>query len=113
MEIDVVLLGMCLPGNFQNIIQFFLPNKISRQGSIYPNPVSNGTINLQFTGERGGIYGIRLLNKMGQVIMTKQINHTQGSSTETIQSDKYSAHGIYQLEVTKPDGHKVNMNVIY
>ena len=81
--------------------------------SVYPNPVTNGTINLHLTNEPGGIYGIRLLNKMGQVMISKQINHAEGSSTETIQLDKYSAHGIYQLEVTKPDGNKVNMNVIY
>ena len=81
--------------------------------SIYPNPVENGTINLQLTNQPAGIYGLRLLNNMGQVMISKQINHAEGSSTETIQLDKYSAHGIYQLEVTKPDGNKVNMNVIY
>ena len=81
--------------------------------SIYPNPVINGTINLQLTNQPAGEYGIRLFNKMGQVMISKQINHAEGSSTETIQLDKYSAHGIYQLEVTKPDGNKVNMNVIY
>jgi hypothetical protein len=81
--------------------------------SIYPNPVSNGIINLQLTNQSPGEYGIRLLNKMGQVIISKQINHTAGSSTETIQLDKYTPHCIYQLEVTQPDGKKIDANVIY
>ena len=79
--------------------------------SVYPNPVINGTINLQLTNQPAGEYGIRLLNKIGQVMISKQINHAEGSSTETIQLDKYSAHGIYQLEVAKPDGSKTNINV--
>ena len=81
--------------------------------SIYPNPVTNGTINLQLTNQPAGEYGIRLLNKMGQVMISKQINHDEGSSTETIQLNKYAAHGIYQLEVTKPDGSIININVMY
>ncbi|MEP6948564.1 MAG: T9SS type A sorting domain-containing protein [Ginsengibacter sp.] len=81
--------------------------------SIYPNPVTDGIINLQFTNEPAGNYGIRLLNKLGQVMISKQINHVEGNSTEMIQLDKYSAHGIYQLEVTRPDGKTVNIEVIY
>ena len=96
---------------YSNVVKVVMGGK--QTISIYPNPVSNGTINLRLTNEPGGIYGIRLLNKMGQVIMTKQINHAEGLGTETIQFDKHSAHCIYQLEVAKPDGHKVNMNVIY
>jgi hypothetical protein len=81
--------------------------------SIYPNPVTNGIINLQLTNQPAGMYGLRLLNNMGQVMITKQINHAGGSSTETIQLDKYTAHGIYQLEVTKPDGSPTNINVTF
>jgi hypothetical protein len=81
--------------------------------SIYPNPVENGTINLQFTNQPAGKYGLRLLNNIGQVMISKQITHADGSSIESIQLDKYTAHGIYQLEVMKPDGDIININVIY
>lgn len=33
-------------------------------------------------------------------MISKQINHAEGN----LQLDKYSMHGIYQLEVTRPDG---------
>ena len=36
-------------------------------------------------------------------VFPQPINHTEDSITETIQLDKYSAPGIYQPEVTKPD----------
>jgi hypothetical protein len=81
--------------------------------SVYPNPVSNGIINLQLDNQPAGKYGIRLLNKSGQVIFQRQVEHAEGSSTETIAIDKYTPHGIYQLEVTKPDGTSSNINVVY
>jgi len=89
-----------------------LIGKARQSITIYPNPVTNGRINLQLGNQPAGVYGIRVMNKLGQVLVSKQINHEEGSSTETIQLDKSSAHGIYQLEVTKPDGNTVDINVI-
>jgi hypothetical protein len=80
---------------------------------VYPNPLSNGTIRLQLNKLPSGNYGLRLLNEQGQVMITKQINHAEGSNTENIPLNKYIPHGIYQLEVTRPDGSKTNINVIY
>ncbi|MEP6948294.1 MAG: T9SS type A sorting domain-containing protein, partial [Ginsengibacter sp.] len=97
---------------YSTVVKVFI-GKAIQSITIYPNPVENGTINLQLTNQPAGKYGLRLLNEIGQVVISKQISHVQGSSIETIQLDKYSAHGIYQLEVTRPDGNKVNMNVIY
>ena len=52
--------------------------------NIYPNPITDGQIHLQFMNEGAGKYGIRLLNKLGQVIMSKEITREDGSSTELI-----------------------------
>jgi hypothetical protein len=79
--------------------------------SVYPNPVLNGIINLQLTNAPGGIYGVKILNKMGQVIMSKLVNHVSGNSSESIQLDKNIACGIYPIEVSKPDGSKTTINV--
>ena len=81
--------------------------------SVYPNPVVNGIINLHFTNQPAGNYNIRLLNKSGQVIINQEINHAEGTGTENIQLEKRAPHGIYQLEVTKPEGIQININVIY
>jgi hypothetical protein len=81
--------------------------------SIYPNPVKNGMIHLQLVNQPEGHYGIQLINKMGQIMVSKQVNHVAGSSNETIPLNKYLARGIYQVEITQPGGNIVSINVIY
>jgi hypothetical protein len=60
-----------------------------------------------------GKYNIRLLNKLGQLIVQKQITYAGGNATEIIKWDYNLARGMYQLEVTKPDGTVKNINVLY
>jgi hypothetical protein len=97
---------------YTNIVKVLM-EKRSQTISIYPNPLANGIIYLHLTNEPEGIYGIRLLNKLGQVIISKQIDHAEGCSIETIRIDKYTRHGVYQLKVTGPGGIKADMKVIY
>jgi hypothetical protein len=97
---------------YSNIVKVNM-GKVEQTISIYPNPVINGMINLQLNNQPTGIYGIRMLNKSGQVIMERKVQHTEGSSTETIHFNKYLPHGIYQLEVNKPDDTQSTINVIY
>ena len=81
--------------------------------SIYPNPITNGVINLHLNNLPAGRYDLRLINHLGQVITRKQIERMSGSSTESIQWNYYLAHGIYTLEITKPDGEVKEIKVIY
>jgi hypothetical protein len=81
--------------------------------TIYPNPITNGIINLQFINQPGGKYGIRLMNQLGQVIVSKQIVRMNGSNTESIQWNYDLAHGIYQLQVIYPNGQMKVIKVIY
>ena len=95
-----------------NIVKVLM-GTLKQDISIYPNPITDGTIHLQLVNQQEGNYGIRLLNKLGKVIINKQINHSQGSSTELIKWNYNLAHGMYQIEVTKPDGSINDINVIY
>ena len=81
--------------------------------SIYPNPIVNGVVNVQLINQPAGVYGIRLLNPLGQVIVSKSVTHAEGTSTEPIKWDYKLAHGMYQLEVTKPDGDIKVIKVMY
>jgi hypothetical protein len=81
--------------------------------TIYPNPITNGVINLQFINQPAGKYGIRLMNQLGQIIVSKQIERMNGSSNETIKWDYNLAHGIYQLEILQPNGEVKIIKVIY
>jgi hypothetical protein len=90
-----------------------LIGKMKQEISVYPNPIVNGVINLQLLNQPAGKYGIRLISNNGQVITSKEINHPAGNGSESIQLNKYLSGGIYELEVTKPDGNIVNINVTY
>lgn len=81
--------------------------------TIYPNPIVNGIIHLQFINQPAGKYGIRLMNQLGQVIVAKQVERMNGSNTETLTWDYNLSHGIYQLEITQPDGKLKVIKVIY
>ena len=81
--------------------------------SIYPNPVKDGIINLQLENQPVGLYKAHLLNTAGQVILSIEINHANGSGSECLIFNKYVTHGIYHLEVTTPGGEKVVRKVAY
>jgi hypothetical protein len=81
--------------------------------TIYPNPIKDGIINLRFINQPAGKYGIRMLNQLGQVIVSKQVERMEGSNTEKITWDYNLAHGVYQLEVAHPDGTMKIIKVIY
>ncbi|MEJ7585932.1 MAG: LamG-like jellyroll fold domain-containing protein [Ferruginibacter sp.] len=95
---------------YSNIVKFVMTKETS-QFMIYPNPVTEDNINLQFINQPKGKYLIRLMNKSGQVIMMKQIEHRGGSNTETLKA-KMLSHVTYQLVVTKPDNTNVSINML-
>lgn len=74
--------------------------------SIYPNPVPDAVINVTFKNMNAGIYTANLYNAIGQLVLSKQINHAEGSSTQLLNLSKKTAKGFYQLEVAGGDGNK-------
>ena len=80
--------------------------------SVYPNPVSGNSIGLAMTNMDQGIYQARLINTIGQTVMTKRINHSSGNSMETLTPDSQLSTGIYQLEITAPDKRMNTTKVI-
>lgn len=97
---------------YTNVIKVFI-NNMKQEISIFPNPVTDGMINLVFTNQPEGKYGIRLLNKKGQVILSRLIKHTKGNAAEAIKWNNKPVHGLYYLEIKKPDGDTKSINVMY
>jgi hypothetical protein len=79
--------------------------------NIYPNPVINNIIALQFTGMQKGIYNLRLLSSMGQVLFTNSINLNSSNSTQTVTPLGNMAKGNYYLEIVGPDNFKVSKSI--
>ena len=80
---------------------------------VFPNPITDNTIHLQIINQPAGMYEVTLINNSGQRVMTKQIQHAGGNSTETIRPSRHLAKGIYELEITKPGGSKMNIHLMY
>ncbi len=98
--------------SFTTIVKVTIAD-IREEISINPNPVTNAQIHLQFLNQPAGKYSLRLLNSAGQIIMQKEVTRQQGSSTELLKCGFNLAHGIYRLEVTRPDNSSETINVIY
>lgn len=97
---------------FSKIVKVFA-GSIKQSISVNPNLVKGGIINLQMMNQPAGTYKLSLLNSIGQVMLSREIEHTENSISETILINKFTSHGLYKLNVTKPDGKQQNINLIY
>ncbi|MGN6532939.1 MAG: T9SS type A sorting domain-containing protein [Ginsengibacter sp.] len=96
--------------NYTQIVKVMM-GKITAKISVYPNPVTDGFIHLQFKNQLPGIYTTRLFNPLGQLISSDKISVTERSSEEFI-SMNHLPKGIYQLEIVKPDGNTQFIKII-
>jgi hypothetical protein len=80
--------------------------------SIYPNPIQNNILKLRLINEPAGSYKIRILNQLGQAVLVKQILHNSGTAVEIIPLNNRLAHGVYQVEITKPGNGRKVMKII-
>ena len=80
--------------------------------AVYPNPVQDGVIGLQFTNMPAGKYVIRLIDNIGQVIQSDEIEHAIGSSSGQIKFNNTMAKGVYHLEVTGPGNYENDIKVL-
>ncbi len=72
--------------------------------SIFPNPVTERVVTLQFTDMPKGNYTVSIVNPLGQTVQSKQINHIGASAAQTMGIDRAIAKGNYQLKIVQPDG---------
>lgn len=77
--------------------------------SVYPNPTTNGIINLKFDNMPQGNYLVRVLNSLAQTVISKNINYATGTNIETL---RINIKGIYFVEITRPDNTKYITKII-
>lgn len=75
--------------------------------SIYPNPVINATVALQFTDMEKGYYQFRLINSGGQTVFTHQQLHNGVNGNISIRFGQHIVAGNYILEIGGPDNVKI------
>ena len=74
--------------------------------TVSPNPVQGNFINIQFTEEPAGKYGVRLINIAGQVVYNRTMQHAGGSASQTFTLPSALVSGVYQLEILAPDNSR-------
>jgi hypothetical protein len=65
--------------------------------NLYPNPVEN-VLNVNFTHNGNNNLVFNVLNTLGQVVMTEQLNNISGSVNHTLHLERLDA-GVYTLQV--------------
>ncbi|CAN5748338.1 hypothetical protein BH11BAC4_BH11BAC4_01900 [soil metagenome] len=80
--------------------------------SVYPNPVPDKTIYVNFGNQLKGNYSLQLTNKLAQVIYNDMIYIDQPNRILAIKPGNILAAGTYQLSIIKEDGTKIIEQVI-
>ncbi len=80
--------------------------------TVYPNPVTDGNINLQINNLPAGIYTVRLLNNAGQVMIEKVITHISGNVINSIKPATTLVNGTYLLEINGPENKQTVIKVL-
>ena len=68
--------------------------------SVYPNPVREGVMHLQFIRQPAGIYTIRITNMAGQLLMKRTLEHRTENYIEKIELPNAIKAGNYKVSVT-------------
>ncbi|MGZ8561550.1 MAG: T9SS type A sorting domain-containing protein, partial [Flavisolibacter sp.] len=79
--------------------------------TIYPNPVSGSTVNVEFSNMDKGTYMVTLVNDLGQVIYNKPVFHAGGSIIQQIKLNHNLARGVYQIQVSG-SGEKIATKIV-
>jgi hypothetical protein len=76
--------------------------------SVYPNPVTDGYVRLNFSEQPAGKYQVQLLDISGKLISTKEVNLNGGSQIEEFRFPELSVRGNYLIRVTN-EANRVNV----
>jgi hypothetical protein len=76
--------------------------------AVYPNPVTNGMVNLSFSELAAGRYKVELLDISGRLISSKEINIHSEAQIEEFRFPRLSVKGNYLLRVIDGE-NKVNV----
>jgi hypothetical protein len=69
-------------------------------------------INVQMINQPKGKYVFRLINNLGQAVMTREIMHQVGSSIELLRLPKNIVDKSFKLNVTRPDNITLNISLL-
>lgn len=81
--------------------------------NIFPNPFDGQNLNIQFMDQPSGKYLLELINSSGQPVISKEINHSGGNKSQTVNFKRKLPHGTYYVTVKSEDGEIKRLKLIY
>jgi len=69
------------------------------QVRVFPNPVMDDEISIQFNEIRPGNYSIQLVNALGKKVLQQKVTITGITQTELIHIPHYTAQGFYYIRI--------------
>ena len=78
---------------------------------VYPNPVVDKKMTLAFTKQSFGTYAVRMVNSLGQVVLTQNENISSVTTMKDITIPVSVGTGNYRLTITAPDGTITNKQI--
>jgi hypothetical protein len=97
---------------YSEVMKIFV-GKGSGTVKVFPNPLIDNSINLEMVNQPADTYQVRVRNEFGQVVISKKIQYTGGSVTQTLYMPQNIPHGIYQLVVSNAGKNVVTIGLIY
>jgi Fibronectin type III domain/Secretion system C-terminal sorting domain len=78
---------------------------------IYPNPVENGNVNVQFANQPQGEYTVQITSKNGQILSTEIVKVNSNNVVNTIHINNL-ATGSYQATIINAAGEKTTISFL-
>jgi hypothetical protein len=76
---------------------------------VYPNPVTNGTVNIDLTNIPAGNYEIRIINAAGDVLLSETTYHGTNNGSIAIPFGQGVSAGVYILEMIDTNGNQTKI----
>ena len=82
--------------------------------TIYPNPIKdNRVVKVNIKSSVKGEYQLRVINQVGQVILTKRLTHAGGSMVYDVELGQFLTKGSYNLQIVDPEKIKTIYKFVY
>ncbi|MFT3751135.1 MAG: hypothetical protein QM768_22680 [Agriterribacter sp.] len=79
---------------------------------VYPNPVEDNVIRLQFSGMQSGRYSMSLFNGAAQKLFEWEVYHDGSISTQSLQLNSKLPPGVYRLKLYGPSGFRKIVSLV-
>ena len=95
--------------SLSGLIQYSAIVKVSKDKSqpgitVYPNPVTDNNVQLQFSDQIAGKYSVILVQANGAEKLLTTLQVGAGQATESVKLPQLLPAGIYHLKITDPGG---------